>query len=120
MGDDAGDQLDRGLSDGLAPVAGAAAVHDPGKVITDLAAVAALGGDCLADIAMLREQPDLAGPVASDPVVSRQVAALAWDLPRALRPIRAARAAAREQAWALGEMRLLSRTAGWSRSTWTR
>ena len=30
----------------------------------------ALGGDCLADIAVLRDQPDLAGPVASDPVVS--------------------------------------------------
>ena len=33
----------------------------------------ALGGDCLADIAVLREQPELAGPVASDPVVSRLV-----------------------------------------------
>jgi hypothetical protein len=32
-----------------------------------------LGGDCLAEIAALREQPDLAGPVASDPVVSRLV-----------------------------------------------
>ena len=61
----------------------------------------ALGGDCLADIAVLREQPDLAGPVASDPVVSRLVSALAADLPRALKAIRAARAAARERAWAL-------------------
>jgi Transposase DDE domain group 1 len=61
----------------------------------------ALGGDCLADIAVLREQPDLAGPVASDPVVSRLVRSLAADLPRALAAIRAARAAARERAWAL-------------------
>jgi len=61
----------------------------------------ALGGDCLADIAVLREQPQLAGAVASDPVVSRLVAALAGDLPRSLRAIRAARAAARERAWAL-------------------
>jgi hypothetical protein len=39
--------------------------------------------------------------VASDPVVSRLVSSLAGDLPRALRAIRAARAAARERAWAL-------------------
>ena len=62
---------------------------------------AALGGDCLADIAVLRDQPGLAGPVASDPVVSRLVSVLAGDLPRALRAIRAARASARERAWAL-------------------
>jgi hypothetical protein len=60
------------------------AVHDPGKIVADLAAAVALGGDCLADIAVLREQSDLAGPVASDPVVSRLVAVLAGDLPRAL------------------------------------
>ena len=39
--------------------------------------------------------------MASDPVVSRLVSSLAADLPRALRAIRAARAAARERAWAL-------------------
>jgi hypothetical protein len=49
----------------------------------------------------LREQPELAGPVASDPVVSRLVRVLGGDLPRALKAIRAARAAARERAWAL-------------------
>ncbi len=69
--------------------------------MADLAAVLALGGDCLADIAVLREQPHLAGPVASDPVVSRLVETLAGDLPRALKAIRAVRAAARERAWAL-------------------
>jgi hypothetical protein len=31
----------------------------------------ALGGDCLADAAMLRAEPELFGPVASDPVISR-------------------------------------------------
>jgi Transposase DDE domain group 1 len=61
----------------------------------------ALGGDCLADIAVLRVQPELAGPVASDPVVSRLISALAADAPRALKAIRKARAAARERAWAL-------------------
>jgi hypothetical protein len=77
------------------------AVHDPGKILTDLAVTVALGGDCLADIAVLRAQPELAGPVASDPVVSRLVSALAADAPRALEAIRGARAAARERAWSL-------------------
>ena len=93
--------LGRGLSEGLARWRAPRAVHDPGKIVADLAAVLALGGDCLADIAVLREQPDLAGPVASDPVVSRLVSSLAADAPRALKAIRAARAAARERAWVL-------------------
>ena len=93
--------LGRGLSTGLDRWRAPRAVHDPGKIVADLAAAVALGGDCLADIAVLREQPELAGPVASDPVVSRLVSALAADLPRALKAIRSARAAARERAWAL-------------------
>jgi len=93
--------LGRVLSAALEQWRGPRAVHDPGKIVADLAAVLALGGDCLADIAVLREQPDLAGPVASDPVVSRLVSSLAADGPRALAAIRAARAAARERAWAL-------------------
>ena len=93
--------LGRGLSAGLEPWRAPRAVHDPGKIVADLAAALALGGDCLADIAVLREQPALAGPVASDPVVSRLVRSLAADGPRALAAIRAARAAARERAWAL-------------------
>jgi len=93
--------LSRGLSAGLARWRAPRAVHDPGKIVTDLVLALALGGDCLADIAVLREQPDLAGPVASDPVVSRLVSSLAADGPRALAAIRAARAAARERAWAL-------------------
>ena len=93
--------LGGGLSAGLERWRAPRAVHDPGKIVADLAAALALGGDCLADIAVLREQPGLAGPVASDPVVSRLVAALAADLPRSVKAIRAARAAARERAWAL-------------------
>ena len=93
--------LDRGLSAGLARWRPARAVHDPGKIVADLAVMLALGGDCLADIAMLRAEPGLFGPVASDPVVSRLVSGLAGDAPRALKAIRAARAAARERAWAL-------------------
>jgi hypothetical protein len=94
--------LARALSGNLARWRAPRAVHDPGKVVADLAAAVALGGDCLADIAVLREQPELAGPVASDPVVSRLVAALAADGPRALKAVRSARAEARERAWSLG------------------
>ena len=82
--------LGRGLSAALARWRAPRAVHDPGKIVTDLAVALALGGDCLADIAVLRAQPELAGPVASDPVVSRLVSALAADAPRALRAIRKA------------------------------
>ena len=69
--------LGRGLSAALEQWRAPRAVHDPGKIVADLAAAVALGGDCLADIAVLREQPELAGPVASDPVVSRLVRSLA-------------------------------------------
>ena len=93
--------LGQGLADGLARWRAPRAVHDPGKIIADLAMTLALGGDCLADVAVLRAQPDLAGPVASDPVISRLMTVLAAEGPRALRAIRRARAAARERAWAL-------------------
>jgi hypothetical protein len=93
--------LDRGLEGALERWRPARAVHSPGKAVIDLAVALALGGDCLADVAMLRSQPELFGPVASDPVVSRLIARLAGDAPRALKAIRAARAAARARAWEL-------------------
>ena len=93
--------LDRCLEEALERWRPARAVHSPGKIIADLAVAVALGGDCLADVVMLRSQPELAGPVASDPVVSRLVTRLASDAPRALKAIRAARAAARQRAWDL-------------------
>jgi hypothetical protein len=93
--------LDRGLSAGLARWQPNRAVHDSGKIIADLAVTLALGGDCLADIAVLRAEPALFGPVASDPVVSRLVGRLAGDRARTLKAIRSARAAARQRAWAL-------------------
>ena len=93
--------LDRGLDAALERWRPARAVHSPGKIITDLAVALALGGDCLADVAMLRSQPELFGPVASDPVVSRLVGRLTADAPRALKAIRAARAGARARAWEL-------------------
>ena len=69
--------LGEGLAEGLAQWRAPRAVHDPGKIIGDLVTTLALGGDCLAGIAAPRSQPDLAGPVASDPVVSRLITTLA-------------------------------------------
>jgi Transposase DDE domain group 1 len=93
--------LRAGLSAGLARWRPGRAVHDPGKAVLDLAVAVALGGDCLADVGVLRAAPAMFGPVASDPVISRLVAALAGDAPRALTAIRDARAAARQRAWML-------------------
>ena len=91
--------LDAALREALAPWRKPLAVHDPAKVIADLAIAVALGGDCLADVAVLREQPGLFGPVASDPTVSRTIDALAADAPAALAAISTARAAARAVVW---------------------
>jgi hypothetical protein len=73
----------------------------PGETVLDLALALALGGDCLADVAVLRAEPALFGPVASDPTVSRLVDALAAAGPTALTAIRAARSLARQRAWSL-------------------
>jgi len=70
-------------------------VNDPTKIVADLAVAVALGGACLADAAVLRAEPALAGPVASDPVISRLISRLAADTPAALTAIGKARAAAR-------------------------
>ena len=66
--------LDRSLTQALAPWRGRRAQHDPGKILLDLAIAVALGGDCLADLAVVRAQPDLFGQVASNPTVSRLTA----------------------------------------------
>jgi hypothetical protein len=91
--------LAKALSDGLVPWRTTRSVHDPGKTVLDLAVAIALGGDCLADIGVIRAQPELFGPVASDPTVSRLVEALAEQPAEAIAAIRAARAHARHQVW---------------------
>jgi hypothetical protein len=91
--------LDRALREALARWRRPAAVHDPAKIVLDLAITLALGGDCLADVALLREQPGLFGSVASDPTVSRMIDALATDADRTLAAIDTARAQARAAAW---------------------
>ena len=84
--------LDQAISTALASWRKPRAVHDPGKILLDLALTVALGGDCLADVAMLRCEPDVFGPVASDPTVSRLIDTLAGSDEKALQAIRSARA----------------------------
>jgi hypothetical protein len=91
--------VDRGLSQALSGWRRGRTVHDPGKVLLDVATAVALGGDCLADVAAVRAQPELFGQVASDPTVSRLFAALADDVEVAVAAVRGARAAARAAVW---------------------
>ena len=91
--------LDRALSSALERWRRPSAVHDPAKMLCDLAVSLAVGGDCLADIAALRGAPAVFGPVASDPTISRLVATLAGDADAALSAIERARAAARKAVW---------------------
>ena len=93
--------LDSALSAVLEPWRKPRAVHDPGKILLDLALSVALGGDCLSDIGMLRAEPLVFGVVASDPTVSRLIDTLAAAGPKALAAIRRARAEVRERVWRL-------------------
>ncbi|MFE8971809.1 IS1380 family transposase, partial [Streptomyces albogriseolus] len=93
--------LDQAISAALAPWRKPRAVHDPGKILVDLAVAVALGGDCLADIAMLRAEPAVFGPVVSDPTVSRLVDILATAGKEALTAIRSARSEVRQLAWTM-------------------
>jgi Transposase DDE domain group 1 len=93
--------LDTAISVALAPWRRPRAVHDPGKILLDVALAVALGGDCLADVAMLRAESAVFGPVASDPTVSRLIDKLAAGGPRTLTAIRSARAEVRERVWKL-------------------
>jgi Transposase DDE domain group 1 len=91
--------LDKAMSAALAPWRAPRAVHDPAKVLTDVAIAVALGGDCAADVAVVRAQQELFGQVASDATVSRLMATLAGDVDAAIAAIRSARAVARHQVW---------------------
>ncbi|MFI2207792.1 IS1380 family transposase [Streptomyces sp. NPDC020192] len=93
--------LDAAISAALAPCRKPRTVHDPGKILLDVALAVALGGDCLADVGMLRAEPAVFGPVASDPTVSRLISKLASGGHRVLAALRTARAEVREQVWRL-------------------
>src|SRR3954453_5354702 len=71
--------------------------HDPGRVLVDLAVAIAYGAQAINDIAVLVDQPGLFGSVASDSTCWRLLEA--FDESR-LAAVAAARARAREVAWA--------------------
>jgi hypothetical protein len=72
--------------------------HDPGRTLRDLAVMLADGGDCLADLRALRDQPALFGDVVSDATAWRALAALG---PERVAAVRRARAQARARVWEL-------------------
>jgi hypothetical protein len=76
--------------------------HRAGTVVVDLAVMLADGGDCLSDLAALRDQPGLFGPVASTPTAWRVIERLAGVGEQGLAGLRLARARARRQAWQAG------------------
>lgn len=71
--------------------------HDPGVLLTQLAVTLVDGGDCLSDLSILRNQPQLFGEVASHPTAWRVISS-GW----ARQAIEAARREARKAAWAAG------------------
>jgi len=77
---------------------GFAPLHDRGRVLADLAVCIADGGRVLSDLAVLRDQPELYGPVASDPTAWRTLEAVGENQRRY---IAAARAKTRRRVWAL-------------------
>jgi hypothetical protein len=87
--------LDRDLSKRLSGWTPLGATHNTGKIVFDLAVALGVGGDCPADIAVLRGQPRLFGAVASDSTVCRRVGLLAADVDESAAAIRAARRQAR-------------------------
>ena len=93
--------LDRQLAAALGSWRKPLAIHDPAKILLDVAVALALGGDCLADVNLLRAAPGVFGKVASDPTVSRLIGTLADDADHALKAIETARAQARARVWAL-------------------
>jgi hypothetical protein len=84
-------------SDALAGLRQRRGGHDPGRVVVDLAVMLADGGEAISDLAVLRDQAQLFGPVASDPTAWRLLSDLDQTM---LAKLRAARAQARELAWA--------------------
>jgi hypothetical protein len=92
-----------GLTDGLGAALQSTrerrSAHDPGRVLCDLAVMAADGGRCVSDLAALAGQRALFGEVASVSTARRVLLSIgAEELDR----VRQARARARERAWDAG------------------
>jgi hypothetical protein len=89
--------LTAGFSDALASLRVRNSGHDPGRVAVDVAVTLADGGQAISDLAVLRNEPALFGPVASDPTAWRVLSNVD---DAGLGRLRDARARARELAWA--------------------
>ena len=73
--------------------------HDRGRLLGQVTVMLAAGGRCVADMAALRDQPDVFGEVASAPTIWRTFDTINDTV---LNALRAARAQARATAWAAG------------------
>lgn len=74
-------------------------LHGPGRVLTDVAVAVADGADAITGIAVLGDRQGVFGPVASMPTAWRVLDRVDAEH---LGAVRAARATARERAWAAG------------------
>jgi hypothetical protein len=79
-----------------------AGAHDRGQVLRDLVVTLADGGDCVSDLAALRDQPELFGAVASTSTAWRVLAEEVAGDPRGIAALWSALARVRERAWELG------------------
>lgn len=91
--------LTDGLSGALAGIRERRSPHDPGRVLCDLAVMAADGGSCVSDLAVLAGQGALFGNIASVSTARRVLLRIGES---ELERIRRARALARERAWNAG------------------
>jgi hypothetical protein len=91
--------LTEALSAAMGPTKMRRRGHDRGRVLVDLAVMLADGGETISDLAVLRDQPQLFGEVASLATAWRTLNAID---DAALARIASARAAARAEAWAAG------------------
>jgi len=87
------------LSEALASSRERRSAHDPGRVIRDVAAMLADGGDCVTDVDAYQGQERLFGARASETTTHRVLKSVDEQL---LDRVRAARAVARSRVWDAG------------------
>lgn len=75
-----------------------APLHDRGRLLAQVAVMLAGGGECVADMAALRDQPELFGEVASGPTIWRALHGVDAET---LEVLRQARGSARAKVWSL-------------------
>ena len=91
--------LTEGMSAAMAATKQRRRGHDRGEVLVDVAVMIADGGEAISDLAVLRDQPELFGQVASTPTAWRTLEAVDAEV---LKRVASARAAARAEVWAAG------------------